>query len=76
MWSLRCRYLLVIIPVELDRADLTIGSRVPALVMIGAITTVRSTVVRIHLSLTIVKWTGALGEDALVLALATNIDRR
>jgi len=44
--------------------------------MIGAITTVGSTVVRIHLSLAIVKWTGALGEDALVLALATNIDRR
>jgi hypothetical protein len=44
--------------------------------MIWAITTVRSTVVRIHLSLTIVKWAGALGKDALVLALTTNIDRR
>lgn len=44
------------------------------MVVVGAVTTVRSAVVGIHLSLTVEKWSGVLGKDALVLALTTNVN--
>lgn len=44
------------------------------MVVVGAVTTVRPAVVRVHLSLTIEKWPGVLGKDALVFALTANID--
>ncbi|KAI6756536.1 hypothetical protein HG530_011134 [Fusarium avenaceum] len=44
--------------------------------MIRAVATERPAVVRIHLSLTIVEWSGALGKHTLVLTLTTYVDRR
>jgi hypothetical protein len=58
----------------LDNADLAVSSRVRALVVVGAVTTVGPAVVRIHLSLTVEKRPGVLGKDALVLALTTNVN--
>jgi hypothetical protein len=44
--------------------------------MIRAVATERPAVVRIHLSLTIVEWSGALSKHTLVLTLTTDVDRR
>jgi hypothetical protein len=66
--------ILILVFVELDNADLAVSSRVRALVVVGAVTTVRSAVVRIHLSLTVEKRSSVLGKDTLVLALTTNVN--
>jgi hypothetical protein len=58
----------------LNNVDLTVGSRIGALVVVRAVATVRPAIVRVHLSLAVVKWSSVLGKNALVLALTANVD--